>query len=195
MRLTTQPASDVTVSVSRAAGSSAIGFDADGDGTFETTGTETLTFTNGNWRTTQAVKVRAPADVPADTTAALSHNASGADCGSVAASLTVNVRDNRPPVANAGPRQEAYSGQTITLDGSNSSDPDDAVSTLSYSWRQSAGTPEVSLGGANTAPAQLCRAYLAHRGRGFGVRAHRNRPFSQLGHRYCQGQAAGGAAE
>jgi hypothetical protein len=44
-----------------------------------------------------------------------------------------------PPVADAGPNQTVDEGVTVTLDGSNSSDPDGDIS--SYQWTQIAGIP------------------------------------------------------
>jgi uncharacterized protein YndB with AHSA1/START domain len=46
---------------------------------------------------------------------------------------------NLPPVADAGPDQIVNEGDTVTLDGSNSSDPDDSIA--SYLWSQTAGPP------------------------------------------------------
>ncbi len=53
----------------------------------------------------------------------------------------VNVEGwiNLPPIADAGPDQEVYEQDTVTLDGSGSTDPDDGIS--SYLWTQTAGTP------------------------------------------------------
>jgi hypothetical protein len=44
---------------------------------------------------------------------------------------------NRSPTADAGPDQAVDEGVTVTLDGSNSSDPDDGIA--SYLWEQTAG--------------------------------------------------------
>jgi hypothetical protein len=49
---------------------------------------------------------------------------------------------NDPPVADAGPDQNMDEQTTVTLDGSNSSDPDDGIA--SYRWKQIMG-PSVSL--------------------------------------------------
>ena len=49
---------------------------------------------------------------------------------------------NDPPVADAGPDQNVKEQNTVILDGSNSSDPDDGI--RSYRWKQIAG-PSVSL--------------------------------------------------
>ena len=57
----------------------------------------------------------------------------------------VNVtgdKENDPPTADAGPDQNVDEETTVTLDGSNSSDPDDGIE--SYLWKQVAG-PSVSL--------------------------------------------------
>lgn len=45
---------------------------------------------------------------------------------------------NNPPTANAGPDQVVDEGIIVTLDGSNSSDPDDGIA--SYQWIQTGGT-------------------------------------------------------
>ena len=53
-------------------------------------------------------------------------------------STIVNVRSaNDPPTADAGPDQNVDEETTVTLDGSNSSDPDDGIK--SYRWRQVEG--------------------------------------------------------
>jgi hypothetical protein len=49
--------------------------------------------------------------------------------------------NNDPPTADAGPDQTVYEGAIVTLDGSNSSDPDDGIA--SYRWEQTEGTPVV----------------------------------------------------
>jgi MYXO-CTERM domain-containing protein len=55
---------------------------------------------------------------------------------------------NRPPVANAGPDQHVIAGAAVTLDGSQSRDPD--ADPITFAWAQVDG-PAVSLTGADTA--------------------------------------------
>ena len=54
---------------------------------------------------------------------------------------------NQPPVSNAGPDQTRNENTLVTLDGSNSTDPD--LDTLHFIWNQTGG-PTVTLTGANT---------------------------------------------
>jgi hypothetical protein len=60
----------------------------------------------------------------------------------------VTVSVNRPPLADAGDDQLVNEGDTVTLDGTGSSDPD--LDALEYSWDQNLGDPVV-LTGATTA--------------------------------------------
>jgi len=46
---------------------------------------------------------------------------------------------NQAPIANAGPDQTTDAGQLVTLNGSNSTDPDDGIA--SYHWVQTGGSP------------------------------------------------------
>ena len=62
-------------------------------------------------------------------------NAGGTTHGTDISFTTLNT----PPTANAGPDQTVDEGTTVTLDGSNSTDPDDGIA--SYQWTQTAGTP------------------------------------------------------
>ncbi len=55
------------------------------------------------------------------------------------ARVTITVKpENQPPVADAGPDQTVSQGAVVVLDGSESYDPDNGIS--SYQWQQSAGT-------------------------------------------------------
>ena len=55
--------------------------------------------------------------------------------------------ENQAPSADAGSNQAALGGDTVTLDGSGSSDPDGDA--LTFSWSQASGTP-VALSDADT---------------------------------------------
>ncbi len=55
---------------------------------------------------------------------------------------------SEPPVADAGPDQQVELDETVTLDGTGSTDPE--AGALEYGWTQTSGT-EVTLDGADTA--------------------------------------------
>ncbi len=58
--------------------------------------------------------------------------------------------ENASPIADAGSDQTVNEGNTVTLNGSNSSDPDGAIAA--YSWIQTAGTSVTLSGPASTTP-------------------------------------------
>ncbi|WP_405234402.1 PKD domain-containing protein [Lentisalinibacter salinarum] len=60
-----------------------------------------------------------------------------------AATVTVNAVAgiNIPPEANAGADRVVFGTQTVTLDGSGSSDAEQPASSLDFLWQQTAGTP------------------------------------------------------
>ena len=71
---------------------------------------------------------------------------------SSADTVTVTVKVNNAPIADAGNNRTVVRGSSVTLDGSGSSDPDN--DTLKYSWRQTSGTT-VTLSNANAAKANF----------------------------------------
>jgi hypothetical protein len=60
-----------------------------------------------------------------------------------------NVATNIPPGANAGNDKEANENTQVTLDGTGSTDSDGNL--VKYEWKQTAGSPTVTLTGADTA--------------------------------------------
>jgi hypothetical protein len=75
-------------------------------------------------------------------------NAASDSATSSSTTLTVIEPPNQEPTANAGSDQTVNEGDTVSLDGSGSSDPDGTVE--SYSWTQTAGT-QVTLDDASSA--------------------------------------------
>ena len=66
---------------------------------------------------------------------------------------------NAPPVADAGPNRTVDEGSSVTLNGSNSYDPDIGDS-ITYKWIQTGGNPTVTLNGANTATPGFTAPYV-----------------------------------
>ena len=67
-------------------------------------------------------------------------DANGNPLGSVTSALIRYAAPVAPPIADAGGDQIVFSGQTVTLDGSGTSDADDLVT--SYLWERTGGTSE-----------------------------------------------------
>ena len=89
----------------------------------------------------------APA-VAADTTLTFSLTVTAGGKTSAADTVTVTVKDNAAPTADAGADQTVFENTTVTLDASASSDPESQ--TLTYAWTQ-IGSPAVTLSSATAA--------------------------------------------
>lgn len=72
--------------------------------------------------------------------------------------ITVNNSNNLPPSADAGTDQTVDEGDTVTLDGSSSSDSDGTVS--SYQWSQTGGSVNAILTNANSASLSFIAPYV-----------------------------------
>jgi len=107
----------------------------------------TLALSNAN---TAMPSFVAPSDISSDTL--LTFKLTVTDNTGAKSSATVNVTvkyvppTNQPPTANAGSDQIVNAGDTVTLDGSKSMDPDGNIT--SYSWIQISG-PAAILNGAD----------------------------------------------
>ncbi len=70
--------------------------------------------------------------------------------GSDTVTITVNAAPNEPPVANAGSNKTiTLPTNSVSLDGSNSSDPDGTIAA--YSWKQVSGPSTATITNGNTA--------------------------------------------
>ena len=70
-------------------------------------------------------------------------DANGNPLGSVTSALIRYAAPIAPPIADAGGDQIVFSGQTVTLDGSGTSDADDLIT--SFLWERTGGTSEISV--------------------------------------------------
>src|SRR4030095_14053864 len=125
----------------------------DSDGTItsyqwtQTSGTPTVSLSAPNAASTTFV---APQDIAANTTLAFELTVTDNSGQSSKAPVTVLITPPpQPPVANAGNNQTVSAGDTVTVDGSASTDSDGTIT--SYQWTQSSGTPTVSLSAPNAA--------------------------------------------
>jgi len=96
-----------------------------------------LTISSGQ-RVTVTFPVTVSYGLAAGTQLANTASASATEVSTPASATTVVTVGNAPPTADAGPDQTANPGDTVTLDGSGSSDPNG--DTLTYRWTQTGGT-------------------------------------------------------
>ncbi len=88
------------------------------------------------------------ADTPATLTIRITATDDGTPPSSSSATFTLTTKLNDPPTADAGPNETVAAGETVTLDGSRSVDPEGHP--LSFTWSQTDG-PDIDLDGADTA--------------------------------------------
>ena len=89
------------------------------------------------------------ADTPATLTIRVTATDDGTPPGSSSASFTLSVEEvNDAPAADAGPNETVAEGETVTLDGTRSVDPEEQP--LSFTWSQ-VGVPAVDLDYADPA--------------------------------------------
>ncbi len=140
-----------TVTVTDSDGANTLQAQTDEAGTYGTFSIETT----GKWTYTL--------DNTDDDTNALAAGATVTDTFAIAAAdgtagtVTITVTGaNDAPTANAGADKTVAEGDSVTLDGTGSSDPD-ASTTLTYAWARKAGETDnaVTLANANTASASF----------------------------------------
>src|SRR5919109_5304571 len=116
--------------------------------TFEST---SVTFGNGGSNSKSTSLTISTNDLSIDThtftVKGTKSNAASDSATSSSTTLKVIKPPNQPPTANAGTDQTVNEGDTVSLDGSGSSDPDGTIA--SYSWTQTAGTA-ATLSGADS---------------------------------------------
>ena len=118
------------------------------------TGGESIVLTGANTAkpvfTANALEAGA-ADVAHVFELTVTDSAGNSDTDTVSITVEAPEAPNLPPVADAGPDQTVVPGDTVTLDGSGSSDSDGTIA--SYAWERTGGTVgfTVTLTGANTA--------------------------------------------
>ena len=152
---TANAGSDRTVNEGDPVSLSGSGSDPDNDAlTFswrQSSGMPSVTLSNA---TSTAPSLTAPTQLAADAslvfelTVSDTSNATNTDT----VTITVTAGPNDAPTASAGSDRTVSEGEAVTLSGSGT-DPENE--TLSYSWRQSSGTPSVTLANADRAGASF----------------------------------------
>ena len=117
----------------------------------QTDGDPRVTLSNAN---TATARFTAPSQLVSDVSLTFELTVTDPDnaSGTATVVITVTAGANDAPTANAGGDRSVSEGAAVTLAGSGT-DPENE--TLSYSWRQSDGSPTVSLVDANAAAARF----------------------------------------